>query len=120
MELNSEALYAACLDAARSALWRKPPRTPQEIEALAQQFCAIALDHCEFITEQSRDPNLLVRAVRYLAHTHALPPMEFDTRWFRDMLEVLVELACPNAGLPPGGETFLKDLRTGLKEKAKV
>jgi hypothetical protein len=73
----------------------------KEIDALAEKYYRIAHVQLQFITEQNRDPNLLVRAVRYLAHTHALPPMGKDTEWFSDMLGVLIELACPNTGLPP-------------------
>ena len=120
MELNSEALYAACLDVARSTLWSEPPNPSDEIDALAHRFYAIAISHSEFIADQSRDPNLLVHAIRYLAYTHAIPPMKSDTRWFQDMLEVLVELACPNSNLPPAGKNFLREIRTGLKEKAKA
>jgi hypothetical protein len=123
MELNSEALHAACVEIARSTLWKPPEEvqsTENEIEALAQEYYRHALNHVEFITEQGCDPNLLVRAARYLAHTHAIPPMRDDTGWFLDMLDVLVELACPNTGLPQKGKAFITDLRRGLSTKLKM
>jgi hypothetical protein len=43
-----------------------------------------------------------------------------DTRWFLDMLDVLVELACPNTDLPRGGAAFIADLRRGLSAKLKI
>ena len=123
MELNTEALHAACRAVAEQTLWKpagEKKTTEKDIEALAGQLSDIALDRLEFITTQGRDPNLLVRAVRYLAHTHAIPPMRNDTGWFVDMLEVLVELACPNTNLPRGGKAFVVDLRRGLSAKLKT
>ena len=123
MELNIEALHAACLGIARETLWKskgEKKRTVKEIEAHAAKLQVIALSHLEFIAEQGRDPNILVRAVRYLAHTHAIPPMRVDTGWFTNMLEVLIELACPNTHLPPKGKDFVADLRKGLSAKLKV
>jgi hypothetical protein len=35
------------------------------------------------------------------------------------MLEVLIELACPNTGIPPAGKDFVTDLRKGLSAKLK-
>ena len=51
---------------------------------------------------------------------YALPPMGKDTEWFSDMLGVLIELACPNTGLPPKGKAFITDLRRGLSAKMKM
>jgi hypothetical protein len=123
MELNTEALHAACLEVARATLWNpdsEKKSTEKKIEALAEKLHTVALHHLEFITETNRDPNLLVRAVRYLAHTHAIPPMRDDTGWFLDMLQVLIELACPNTDLPPRGKAFIADLRRGLSAKLKI
>ncbi len=37
--------------------------------------------------------------------------MRVDTGWFtKNMLEVLIELACPNTHLPPKGKDFVADL----------
>ena len=123
MELNTEALHAACLGVARETLWKpkgEKKSTVKEREALAEKLHSIALTHLEFITEEGHDPNLLVRAVRYLAHTHAIPPMRDDTGWFVDILQVLIELACPNTNLPPKGKAFILDLRRGLSAKLKM
>ena len=123
MPLNSEGLHAACVEVARSTLWRPKEEvqaTEDDIEALAAQYVEHALHHVEFITDQGRDPNILVRAARYLAHTHAMPPMRHDVGWFSDMLDVLIELACPNTGLPRQGRAFITDLRRGLSEKLKM
>ena len=123
MELNTEALLAACHETAKITLWQpvdeKQP-TEEEVEDLAEAFYAMSKTHLDYISEQGYDPNILVRAVRYLGHTHAIPPMKDDARWFGDMLEVLIEIACPNVNLPRKGEDFLEDLRHGLSAKAKI
>ncbi|MGH9548085.1 MAG: hypothetical protein ACRD3W_01875, partial [Terriglobales bacterium] len=83
MVLNTEALYAACRAVAEQTLWkttREKKTTKKEIEALTERFYTSTIVHLDFIIEQHRDPNLLVRAVRYLAHTHALPPMGKDSK----------------------------------------
>ena len=123
MVLNTEALHAACRAVAKETLWKpagEKKTTEKEVETLAGQLYDIALGPLDFIIEQGRDPNVLVRAVRYLAHTHAIPPMRNDTGWFIDMLEVLIELACPNTDLPRNGKAFIADLRRGLSTKLKT
>lgn len=70
--------------------------------------------HLQFIQDQGRDPNLLTEAVRYLTLKHAIPPMAEDIRWFQNMLEVLVELCCPNQGVGPEQGRFFQELRTGI------
>jgi hypothetical protein len=123
MPLNSEGLHAACVEIARTTLWRPKEEvqpTEEDVEALAAQYVEHALRRIDFVTGQGRDPNLLVRAARYLAHTHALPPMGNNTGWFPEMLDVLIELACPNTGLPRQGKAFMADLRRGISEKLKM
>lgn len=122
MGLNTETLHAACLGVAREKLWKpkgEKKSTVKEIESLAEKLHTVVLHHVEFIIEQGRDPNILVRAVRYLAHTHAIPPTRDDRGWFVDMLQVLIKLACPNTNLQPGGKAFITDLRKGLSAKLK-
>jgi len=84
------------------------------IAEVAKRFFDIAIEHEEFVVGQERDPNLITRAVAYLAHTHAIPPMRDDTRWFSDMLGVLLELACPNMGVPQEFDRFYKDIEDGI------
>src|SRR5437763_15709436 len=96
MELDRTALRNACRDVARTTMWDTQPVDVTAIETLADRFLTIALDHQDFVFGQGRDPNLITRAVRYLAHSLAIPPMKDDTQWFEDMLAALIELACPN------------------------
>ena len=114
--LDRHQLYLACFTAARNTLWERGPTDLNPVEDLAKRFFDIAVRHEEFITDQGRDPDLITRAVAYLSQTHAIPPMKDDTRWFADMLEVLIELACPDMMSPSPGEfdTFYCDIEEGI------
>ena len=114
MQLDFEALRDACFSAARGTLWDVRPTDVARIQELTDSFLSIAMSHVGRITEQGRDPNLLVRAVRYLAHTHAIPAMHDCREWFIFMLAALVELACPTKtgnGDPAG---FFADVEEGI------
>lgn len=114
--LDEEALKAACFLVAKTTKWDRRPIGVQAIERLANQFFEIAKDYEEFVSEQGRDPNLITRATLYLANVMAIPPMQENTLWFRCMMDVLVELACPNLQPPPETELFFQDLETGMNE----
>jgi hypothetical protein len=116
MKLNREELKAACYEVATNTMWERRPVDVASIEAVAAQFFKIAEENEEFIVGQGRDPNLIVRAVRYLNHAHAMPPMRDDTHWFYDMLQVLIELACPNTGASRELEAFYQDIEEGIAE----
>ena len=120
--MDNAALKNACFKAARAALWQTPH--PQDIsdiidtdqiERLSQCFYEIAAWHIETTESLNCDPNLITRAVLYLAYVHAIPPMKEDTRWFKEMLHVLVELACPNITPTEEAAQFLIDIEQGIK-----
>jgi hypothetical protein len=114
MKLDREELKSACYGVATNTMWAQRPVDVASIEAVAAEFFKIAADQEEFVRGQDRDPNLIVRAVWYLNHSHAMPPMRDDTQWFYDMLQVLVELACPNTGASPDLEPFFRDVEQGI------
>ena len=96
---------------------------PGECARWAERWSGASISQYSCLTPfpyEHRDPNLLIRAVRYLAHTHAVPPMGKDTRWFFGVLDVLVKLACPNTGLPRRGTGFVSDVRRGLSANLKT
>jgi hypothetical protein len=113
--LDHDALKRACLEVAKSIAWRDGPVD----DILASTFSEIlykeALYHEEFIAGQDRDPNLITRAVSYLAHAHAIPPMRLDISWFRDMLAALIELICPNSAGREEDMQFYQDIEDGLR-----
>lgn len=122
-ELNKEALFEACKELVKHTLWQTPE--PQDISDIIdteqikktiQKYLEEALRHVEFIVEQKRDPNLITRAVLYLSQAHAIPPMKEDLTWFSNMLEAVIELACPNAIHSKETAQFLYDIEEGIKE----
>jgi hypothetical protein len=112
--LDRDALKAACFAVARSTMWDRRPVDVASIDAVAERLCLIAVEYEEFVQGQERDPNLVTRAVVYLSHIHAIPPMRDDTTWFSDMLAALVELACPNAVASRESDAFYRDIEDGL------
>lgn len=112
--LRKGALNDACLELAKQVLSSPKGVSADLVETLAARFQDEALHHLEFIEGQGRDPNLLTRAVHYIADAHAIPPMGIDVIWFRSMLDFAVELAVPNSGLTDGGRAFLSDVQDGL------
>jgi hypothetical protein len=54
------------------------------------------------------------KAIRYLNHVHAAPPMDDDTIWFYNMLSVVVEIASPNTVVDERGKSFLKEMQQGI------
>ena len=116
MKLDEDALSAACYDVAKQTLWRRGPVSMDQIQSLAERLRGIAMDFPDFVAGQGRDPNLVVRAIRYMAHVHAIPPMGDDTQWFYEVLHALVEVACPNAVVGADDVAFLDDLARGIAE----
>lgn len=115
MTLDLEGLQVACLDVVQSTLWEANKRpTLKEQGALARQLYELALEHRDYLEPAGVDPNVLIRAVRYLAHHHAIPPMRDSTIWFEEMLACLIELILPNSTVIEDEGAFLLDVAAGV------
>lgn len=114
MELDVSDLRAACYEVARGTMWDLRPIDASIIERHAEQLFTIAQNYEDYLKQQGRDPNIIARAVRYLAHVHAMPPMSNDVRWFTSMLMVLIELVCPNTVVSRDAEFFFRDIEMGI------
>lgn len=115
VELNHEALRAACFEAARKSMADIRPTDVAKITRLAETFYKHSLNHVGRLKDQGLDPGVLERAVVYLAHTHAISPMHDSTEWFIFMLRALLELACPETGQNSETIRFLSDLVDGIR-----
>lgn len=116
--INESELLAACCEIARTTSWKhKDPQATSldSIATKAERYKQIALAHVEWLVENGVDPNELVAAVKYLG-IHAIPPMGDDEQWFRNMLEVVVQLFAPNAIFEKDDEVaqFLGRLRDAI------
>lgn len=114
MDLNHEELHAACYAAAQRTMMDARPVDVQRIRKLADTFYAFSLEHISRVKALGRDPNIVVRAVRYLAATHAIQPMHDSTEWFFFMLRALLELACPEKIERGDSQEFLSDIENGV------
>jgi hypothetical protein len=90
------------------------PTDVQRIQKLADTFFAICLEHISRVKLHGRDPNIVLRAAKYLANTHAIQPMHDSTEWFFFMLRALLELACPEREINGDSLDFYKDIEEGL------
>ena len=104
-DLSENDLFRACVEVARSILGRKT--SPDVIETVAGRYFSIACDHQDFVRGQREGDDVIANAVRYLAHTQAIPPMGTDTAWFMSSLGTLLEVAVPNSMLDKDSERFL-------------
>lgn len=121
-KLDERALLTACREVSRSTLWQtlKPMTIDDvidsgQIERTVHAYFEEAKRHAAWVEEQGLDPNLVTRAVLYLAHEHAIPPMKDDVHWFRDALDVLVRLICPNSVPTREAALFMDDLKEATR-----
>lgn len=102
----------ACFELAKATKWIRKPIDASEINELAERYAKVARSHLS--KPLDIDPSLVARAVRYIEHVHAIPPMGDDVQWFENMLQALVEIARPNTGLDQRSKPFLKDMLHGI------
>jgi hypothetical protein len=110
--MNDDDLEQACLELALAIKIVKEPISSDDARGLANRFLAIADDHVYL--PLAIDRPLVARAVRYLTHVHAIPPMGDDTQWFSSMLSAVLEIARPNTAVNEESKDFLKDMAEGI------
>ena len=122
MELDREGLLSACKEVARATLWQTPEPfelrdivDTDQIAATVQAYFDEAVRQADSVAEQGGDPNLVMRAVLYLAHEHAIPPMKDDVTWFEDHLDVLLRLVFPITEPAENAARFMKDVEAAAK-----
>lgn len=111
MEQDMQELYMACYEVAQDVMFQMRPINVSEIENLAKSYYKEAE---ELINMNQIDPNLIIRVVDYIAHTHAFPSSRRDSIWFQEQLMVLIELACPNVIQTRKSARFLEDILKGI------
>lgn len=114
MSSEIEELKSACFELARTTKWALKPVDTEDIKALSEGLSDIALERVDSGQELGVTNALITRAIHYLREAHAIPPMGEDTTWFANMLDTLLEIACPNASLQGEGRAFLKDMLNGI------
>ncbi|MGW8306361.1 MAG: hypothetical protein ACWGIK_11145 [Achromobacter pulmonis] len=107
---------AACREVAKATLWTRGEPSADIIETQTHKLMKRCESNIAYIADMGRDPNMLTRAVRYIAHTHAIPPMGTGIEWFASTVECLIELAVPNTGQTAESSAFLHDVQEGISE----
>ena len=118
-KINQKELKIACYEVAKNIKWAMKPVDVKDIEELANKLEKDSLFYLEFIETQGRDPDLLIRAIRYIGHSLTFPSESIDISWFGDVLGTLIEIACPNTILNREIGLFLDDLEEGIIESRK-
>ena len=115
MNQHRDAIQRACLEFTR--LLRTSSGAVDEVLAkgLAASYVEEALHHDDYLIDEGVDPVFLAHAIRYLAHTQAMPPLEGNLQWFAGALDALVELACPNAIVQRDEEPFFTAIKRGIE-----
>jgi hypothetical protein len=114
VEVDLPALQIACRTSARQALWSEKTTPELAVAKLSREFLQLAADHVITVTESGRDPNMVTRAINYLAYTHVAPSAVEARWWFNEMLTCLLELAVPSMIQTPESSAFLLDVQDGL------
>ncbi len=114
MKPDFDALHEACFAAARGAMWDVRPTDVTKIKDLADSFFSIAMSQLNRTRERGCDPDILVRAVAYIANTHAIPPMHDSKEWFIFMLALLMELTCPECNQNKESVAIFSDIEKGI------
>ncbi|UVE65267.1 hypothetical protein L2Y90_15755 [Burkholderia pyrrocinia] len=114
-ETMTTKLKHACNSLARTVLWRNGAESNDVVETLAERFEDIAREHEDFVRQQRETDDVIADAVTYLAHVHALPTGT-ETEWFRQALNVLMEIAVPNTGHSEESARMLPHLQLGIRE----
>jgi hypothetical protein len=109
MSLRDECMYLA-----RQVLWKQGGTSSDVVETLAEKFLGIAEAYQQFVREERESDIVIEHAVRYLADTHAIPPMGTDTSWFVTAMEVVMQLAVPNKGMTQESAALLPCLQQGI------
>jgi hypothetical protein len=103
-----------CRYLARQVLWKQGGSSSDVVETLAARFLGFAKEYEQYVREERESDDVIAHAVRYLADTHAIPPMGTDTGWFVTAMEVLMELAVPNKSITPEAAAVLPCLQQGI------
>jgi hypothetical protein len=121
-EFAEDELQAACYEVARITGWKHKEPLSTSLDAvtpMALRYAGIARHHADQLAEGGQDPNIIIRAIRYLAEQHAIPPMGDDIRWFSDMVDVLMGIVLWEGQPAEPTTDFFKDLQAAIARRLK-
>jgi hypothetical protein len=116
MEEELQKLKSVCFELARSTIWEQKPIDVDIITNHADRLYEIAIEQANTREILGATIPIVTRAVDYLRQAHAIPPLKEDLTWFQEMLNAVLEIACPNSEITGEGRQFLYDLLESIKE----
>lgn len=105
-------LYYACLRFLRKVLWSQGAASSDLVETIARQLAKEADFHASWADEQRGDWRIVERAIDYLSNVHDGPWRGVE--WFKQSLDLVIELSIPNGRLDELAASFLPDVQTGI------
>ena len=124
-EIEEKAIRNACFKMACDLIWGNNILAIQETESdlkesfeMTDEFFRIAMYHYQTLEYFGKSSEILVRAINYINHVHAVPPVKGQYQWFSEALIVLLELVCPNTIIDKNSPAaqFLKDIEKGITQ----
>jgi len=117
-DLHENALRTACRAVVQETLWQNPdPRSVRDIvdeDQIARTlegYFFLARQEADCLAGHNLDPNIVTRAVLFLAEEYAISPMKDDLLWFGWTLNALVSLVIATRVTSRGSPAFLSDLK---------
>lgn len=113
MNKNNIELYNSCMEIADNLQFMdKNISFEKNIKMLADKFYSIAVNYGDVYKSLGLSESLLIHAVNYIKHTHAHPRNGFT--WFDNILEVIIELSCPNVIPIESSSKIFKYIQEGM------
>ncbi|RDH41427.1 hypothetical protein [Zooshikella ganghwensis] len=112
----SEQIKQACYKVARTNLSGEKLLDLNFITSYQKQLTSIALDALERYSDLGATEPDIVNAINYINHIYAIPPIKDNPKWFDSLLDTLLSVAFPNAGLTEESKPFARKLGEGIKE----
>ena len=92
----SRLIKSACLEVAKINMWDNKPADAKPIGDFQEKITEIGIEALEHYRDLDANEQDISDAIHYIAQWYALPPIRDDSRWFKEVLSTLLDLAFPN------------------------
>lgn len=88
-------IRGACLEVAKINMWNTKPTDAKPISDFQEEITKIGMEALEHYRDFANEQDIS-DAIHYIAQWYDLPPIRDDSRWFKEILYTLLDLAFPN------------------------
>lgn len=113
----SNVIRTACLEVAKTNMWDNKLTDAAPMIAFIGSMSAVGVEAVHNYRNLGASEQDVADAIHYIAQVYALPPIRDDIRWFKEVLDTLLQIAFPNGGVGDEGARFAKRLITGIQEQ---